>query len=219
MDRLFELGPDFWTAAFETLYMVALTLLIGGAIGLVLGIVLYASRARGLMPNPIVYNVLNVVINFFRPIPFIIFIAAVQPLARYVIGIGIGNDAMIFSLSIAASFAISRIVEQNLVTVSPGVIEAARAMGAGPVRILRTVVIPEALGPLILGYTFIVVAIVDMTAMAGFIGGGGLGNFALVYGYRQFEPAITWAALLLIVVFVQALQFLGNWLARKVMRR
>ncbi|MCD5346517.1 methionine ABC transporter permease [Agromyces sp. S2-1-8] len=219
MDRLFELGPDFWTAAFETLYMVALTLLIGGAIGLVLGIVLYASRAGGLMPNPIVYNVLNVVINFFRPIPFIIFIAAVQPLARYVIGIGIGNDAMIFSLSIAASFAISRIVEQNLVTVSPGVIEAARAMGAGPVRILRTVVIPEALGPLILGYTFIVVAIVDMTAMAGFIGGGGLGNFALVYGYRQFEPAITWAALLLIVVFVQALQFLGNWLARKVMRR
>ncbi|MDF0512880.1 ABC transporter permease [Agromyces sp. H3Y2-19a] len=219
MDRLFELGPDFWTAAFETLYMVALTLLIGGAIGLVLGIVLYASRAGGLMPNPIVYNVLNVVINFFRPIPFIIFIAAVQPLARYVIGIGIGNDAMSFSLSIAASFAISRIVEQNLVTVSPGVIEAARAMGAGPVRILRTVVIPEALGPLILGYTFIVVAIVDMTAMAGFIGGGGLGNFALVYGYRQFEPAITWAALLLIVVFVQALQFLGNWLARKVMRR
>ncbi|MGW9168229.1 methionine ABC transporter permease [Agromyces sp. NPDC055658] len=219
MDRLFELGPDFWTAAFETLYMVALTLLIGGAIGLVLGIVLYASRGGGLMPNPIVYNVLNVVINFFRPIPFIIFIAAVQPLARYVIGIGIGNDAMIFSLSIAASFAISRIVEQNLVTVSPGVIEAARAMGAGPVRILRTVVIPEALGPLILGYTFIVVAIVDMTAMAGFIGGGGLGNFALVYGYRQFEPAITWAALLLIVVFVQALQFLGNWLARKVMRR
>lgn len=219
MDRLFELGPDFWTAAFETLYMVALTLLIGGAIGLVLGIVLYASRAGGLMPNPIVYNLLNVVINFFRPIPFIIFIAAVQPLARYVIGIGIGNDAMIFSLSIAASFAISRIVEQNLVTVSPGVIEAARAMGAGPIRILRTVVIPEALGPLILGYTFIVVAIVDMTAMAGFIGGGGLGNFALVYGYRQFEPAITWAALLLIVVFVQALQFLGNWLARKVMRR
>jgi len=219
MERLFELGPDFWVAAFETLYMVAATLLIGGFAGLVLGIVLYATRAGGLMSNRAVYNVLNVVINFFRPIPFIIFIAAVQPLARYVIGVGIGNDALIFSLSIAASFAISRIVEQNLVTVSPGVIEAARSMGAGPVRILRTVVIPEALGPLILGYTFIVVAIVDMTAMAGFIGGGGLGNFALVYGYRQFEPAITWAALLVIVIFVQALQFIGNWLARKVMRR
>jgi len=219
MDRLAELGPDFWVAAAETLYMVALTLLIGGFAGLVLGVVLYATRAGGLMPNRVVYNVLNVVINFFRPIPFIIFLAAIQPLARYVIGIGIGNDALILSLSIAASFAISRIVEQNLVTVSPGVIEAARSMGAGPVRTLCTVVIPEALGPLILGYTFIVVAIVDMTAMAGFIGGGGLGNFALVYGFRQYQPAITWAALLLIVVFVQVLQFLGNWLARKVMRR
>ncbi|MFF2277217.1 methionine ABC transporter permease [Agromyces sp. NPDC058126] len=219
MDRLFELGSEFWVAAYETLYMVALTLLIGGAIGLLLGVVLYSTRPGSLLPNRAVFNVLNVVINFFRPIPFIIFLAAVQPLARYVIGVGIGNDALVFSLSIAASFAISRIVEQNLITVSPGAIEAARAMGAGPVRILRTVVIPEALGPLILGYTFIVVAIVDMTAMAGFIGGGGLGNFALVYGYRQFEPAITWAALLLIVVFVQALQFLGNWLARKVLRR
>ncbi|MFF2271233.1 methionine ABC transporter permease [Agromyces sp. NPDC058136] len=219
MDRLFELGPEFWVAAYETLYMVTMTLLIGGAIGLVLGVVLYSTRPGGLLPNRVVFNLLNVVINFFRPIPFIIFLAAVQPLARYVIGVGIGNDALIFSLSIAASFAISRIVEQNLITVSPGAIEAARAMGAGPIRILRTVVIPEALGPLILGYTFIVVAIVDMTAMAGFIGGGGLGTFALTYGYRQFEPAITWATLLLIVIFVQALQFLGNWLARKVLRR
>jgi D-methionine transport system permease protein len=92
-------------------------------------------------------------------------------------------------------------------------------MVAGPLRILRTVVIPEALGPLILGYTFVLVAIVDMTAVAGFIGGGGLGNFALVYGYRQFEPAVTWAAVLLIVVLVQVVQFFGNWLARKVLRR
>ncbi|ANJ26469.1 methionine ABC transporter permease [Agromyces aureus] len=219
MDRLFELGPEFWTAAGETLYMVAFTLLIGGAIGLVLGIVLYATRAGGLLASRAVFTVLNLVINFFRPIPFIIFIAVAQPFARLVIGTGIGNDALIFTLSIASSFAIARIVEQNLVTVSPGVVEAAKAMGAGPFRILRTVVIPEALGPLILGYTFVLVAIVDMTAVAGYIGGGGLGNFALVYGYRQFEPAATWAAVLLIILLVQVVQFLGNWLARKVMRR
>ncbi|GAA1947491.1 methionine ABC transporter permease [Agromyces allii] len=219
MDRLFELGPEFWTAAGETLYMVAFTLLIGGAMGLVLGIVLYATRAGGLLASRVVFTVLNVVINFFRPIPFIIFIAVAQPFARLVIGTGIGNDALIFTLSIASSFAIARIVEQNLVTVSPGVVEAAKAMGAGPFRILRTVVIPEALGPLILGYTFVLVAIVDMTAVAGYIGGGGLGNFALVYGYRQFEPAATWAAVLLIILLVQVVQFLGNWLARKVMRR
>ena len=219
MDQLIELAPEFWTAAAETFYMVALTMLFGGAGGFLLGTGLYVTRRGGLLPNAVVNNILNVVINFFRPIPFIIFIAAVQPLSRLVIGTGIGNNALIFALSLAASFAIARIVEQNLLTVSPGVIEAARSMGTGPIRILVTVVIPEALGPLILGYTFVLIAIVDMTAVAGFIGGGGLGNFALVYGYRQFEPVVTWAAVLLIVVFVQAVQFLGNWLARKVLRR
>jgi D-methionine transport system permease protein len=219
MDRLSELQGEFWVAAVETLYMVALTLLIGGFAGLLLGIALYTTRAGSLLANRGVFTVLNVVINFFRPIPFIIFIAAVQPFSRFVIGTGIGNNALIFALSLAASFAIGRIVEQNLLTVSPGVIEAARSMGAAPLRILRTVVIPEALGPLILGYTFVLVAIIDMTAVAGVIGGGGLGTFAQVYGYRQFEPVVTWAAVILIVVFVQVAQFFGNWLARKVMRR
>ncbi|GAA1060801.1 methionine ABC transporter permease [Agromyces bracchium] len=219
MDRLLELGPEFWAAAGETLYMVALTMLFGGAGGFLLGIGLYATRRGGLLPNSVVNNVLNVVINFFRPIPFIIFIAAVQPLTRAVIGVGIGTDAAIFALSLAAAFAIGRIVEQNLLTVRPGVIEAARSMGAGPLRILGTVVVPEALGPLILGYTFIVIAVIDMSAMAGLIGGGGLGYFAQLYGFRQFEPVVTWAAVLLIVVFVQVVQYVGNWLARRVLRR
>ncbi|KQW06137.1 D-methionine transport system permease protein [Microterricola gilva] len=219
MDKLLELQPEFWEAAFETLYMVSATLLFGGLGGLLLGLGLYSTRAGSLLPNKTIFTILNVVINFFRPIPFIIFIAALQPLTRAVIGTGIGNNAAIFALSLAASFAIGRIVEQNLITVSPGVIEAGRAMGAGPVRILRTIVIPEALGPLILGYTFIVVAIIDMTAMAGFIGGGGLGYFAQLYGYRQFEPVVTWAAVFLIVIFVQLVQFLGNKLARKALRR
>jgi D-methionine transport system permease protein len=219
MDALIELQPEFWKAAGETLYMVSITLLIGGLGGLLMGLALYATRAGSLLPNRAVFVVLNVVINFFRPIPFIIFIAAVQPLSRLIIGTGIGINAVIFALSLAASFAIARIVEQNLVTVSPGVIEAARSMGAGPVRILGTIVIPEALGPLILGYTFIFVAIVDMSAVAGLIGGGGLGYFAQLYGYRQFEPVVTWAAVLLIVVFVQLAQFLGNKLARVALRR
>ena len=219
MDALIELAPEFWTAAAETFYMVALTMLFGGAGGFLLGTGLYVTRRGGLLPNAVVNNTLNVVINFFRPIPFIIFIAAVQPVTRAVIGTGIGTDAAIFALSLAASFAIGRIVEQNLITVRPGVIEAARSMGAGPWRILGTVVVPEALGPLILGYTFIVIAVIDMSAMAGLIGGGGLGYFAQLYGYRQFEPVVTWAAVLLIVVFVQAVQYLGNWLARRVLRR
>lgn len=219
MERLFELAPEFWAAAAETLYMTLASLAFGGLGGLALGIGLYVTRGGGLMPSRIGHNILNIAINFFRPIPFIIFIAAVQPVTRAVIGTGIGTNAAVFAISLAASFAIARLVEQNLLTVKPGVIEAARAMGAAPLRILFTVVVPEALAPLILAYTFVIVALIDMSAMAGFIGGGGLGYFAQLYGYRQFEPLVTWAAVLLIVVFVQAIQYLGNGLARKVLRR
>lgn len=219
MDRFLELQDLFWQSVVETLYIVGITLGLGGIGGLVVGVALYVTRRGGLLANAPVSIVLNVLVNFFRPIPFVIFIGAVQPLARVVVGIGIGNKAIIFALSLAAAFGISRIVEQNLVSVDPGVIEAARAMGAGRVRIILTVLIPEALGPLILGFTFVFVALVDMSAIAGVIGGGGLGNFALVYGYRQFNPVVTWVAVIAIVVIVQVAQFAGNVLARRILRR
>jgi D-methionine transport system permease protein len=218
-DRLVELHSLFWEATLETLYIVAITLGIGGLGGLLLGVLLYTTRAGGIAPNRAVHVVLNLVVNFFRPIPFVIFIAAAQPLARLVVGIGIGNRAIIFALSLAAVFGISRIVEQNLVSVDPGVLEASRAMGAGRLRTITAVLLPEALGPLILGYTFALVAIVDMSAVAGVVGGGGLGAFALTYGYRQFDPVVTWAAVLVIIAVVQLCQFGGNRLARAAMRR
>jgi D-methionine transport system permease protein len=219
MDSLLALLPELGTAAVETLYIVALTLFFGGLGGLLVGLGLYLTRAGSLLQNRAVFVVLNVLVNIIRPIPFIIFLAAAQPLARLVVGTGIGNPAIIFTISLAASFAVGRVVEQNLLTVTPGVIEAARSVGAGPVRIVFTVLLPEALGPLILGYTFIFVALVDMSAVAGYVGGGGLGNFALLYGYRQFNPVVTWAAVLLIIVLVQLVQFLGNRLARAAFRR
>jgi D-methionine transport system permease protein len=219
MDRLLELDSLFWDATLETLYIVAVTLVIGGLGGLLLGVLLYTTRPGGIAPNRLVNIVINVLVNFFRPIPFVIFIAAAQPLARVVVGIGIGNRAIIFALSLAAAFGISRIVEQNLISVDPGVLEASRAMGASRLRTIVSVLLPEALGPLILGYTFALVAIVDMSAVAGVVGGGGLGAFALNYGYRQFEPAVTWAAVLVIIAFVQVCQFAGNTLARKALRR
>ena len=219
MEALLDLLPELGTAAVETLYIVALTLFFGGIGGLIIGLGLYLTRSGSILENRGVSVVLNVLVNIVRPIPFIIFLAAAQPLARIVVGTGIGNAAIIFTISLAASFAMARIVEQNLLTVTPGVIEAARSVGAGPVRIIFTVLLPEALGPLILGYTFIFVALVDMSAVAGYVGGGGLGNFALLYGYRQFNPVVTWAAVLLIIVLVQLVQFLGNSLARKAFRR
>ena len=219
MDRFLELLPDFWQAAGETLYMTTVALAMAGVLGTIIGMGLYVTRPGGLVPNRLVSGFISLLVNFFRPIPFVIFIAVMQPFTRLVIGTGIGINAGAFAIGIAASFAIGRIVEQHLVSVSPGVIEAARSMGAGPWRILFTVAVPEALGPLILGYTFVVVALIDMTAMAGAVGGGGLGAFALVYGFRQFEPLVMWAAIILIVVFVHVLQTFGTWLARRIMRR
>ncbi|MFE6997656.1 methionine ABC transporter permease [Microbacterium sp. NPDC057659] len=219
MDRLNELWPELWQAALETLYMATFALIMAGVLGTFIGIALYLTRRGGLLPNRVISFILELFVNFFRPIPFLIFIAVAQPLTRAVVGVGIGTTAGAFAIGLAASFAIGRIVEQHLVSVSPGVIEAARAMGAGPWRILFTVVIPESLGPLILGYTFVVVALIDMTAMAGAVGGGGLGAFALTYGFRRFEPIVMWAAIILIVVFVHLVQLLGTKLARKVMRR
>lgn len=219
MDSLTGLGPQIWDATLETLTYVAIAMVVGGFFGLVFGVLLTVCRQGGILQNRPVFWVLNVVVNFFRPIPFVILIAALQPLARIVVGKGIGDAALIFTLSFAAAFGIARLVEQNLLTVAPGVIEAARAMGAGPIRIILTVLIPEGLGPLILGYTFAFIAVIDMTAIAGVIGGGGLGNFALQYGYRQFEPVVTWTAVAIIVIIVQLVQLLGNVLARKILRR
>ncbi|MBK0418109.1 ABC transporter permease [Leucobacter sp. CSA1] len=221
MDKLLELISDgkFLEATVQTLVYVAIAMGVGGVLGLVIGVALTVTRQGGLLANRPVFWVLNFLVNFFRPIPFVILIAALQPLARVVMGTGIGDRALIFTLSFAAAFGIARLVEQNLLTVSPGVIEAARAMGAGPLRTILTVLIPEGLGPLVLGYTFAFIAVVDMTAMAGVIGSGGLGNFALQYGYRQFNPWVTWSAVIIIIVIVQLVQVLGNVLARRLLRR
>lgn len=213
------IGPVYGKAIVETLIMVVITLVIGGFAGLLLGLGLYSTRRGGVMSNSGLYTVLNVVVNIVRPIPFIIFVTAIGPLTLLVMGTTIGTTAATFALCVAATFGISRIVEQNLVTVDPGVIEAARSMGAGPWRILFTVVIPEALGPLILGYTFVFVAVVDMTAVAGAVAGGGLGQFAISYGYQRFNWGVTGLAVVTIIVLVQIAQFTGNRLARKVMRR
>ena len=199
--------------------MVSLTILIGGIAGLALGTLLYTTRENGVLSNKFVYTILNILVNFVRPIPFIILIAAIGPLTLSVIGTTIGTEAAIFAMSIAATFGVARIVEQNLVSIDPGVIEAARAMGASPLQIIVSVIIREALGPLILGFTFIFIAVVDMSAMAGYTGGGGLGYFAITYGYNAFNPTITLAGTIVIILIVQVAQLLGNFLSKKIMRR
>ena len=198
-----RLGDTFTEAILDTLIMVSVTLVVGGLLGLGLGVLLYTTRTGGILRNRFVYTVINILVNFVRPIPFTT----------------IGREAAMFIMSIAATFAVARIVEQNLVSIDPGVIEAARAMGASPWKIITSVIIPEALGPLVLGYTFIFIAIVDMSAMAGYIGGGGLGDFAIVYGYRAYDWQVTYVATFVIILIVQIAQLFGNWLSKKIMRR
>lgn len=212
-------GPELLMAMGDTIYMVFWAFLLGGLLGLLLGFVLYTTRPGGIFAHRAVNLVVNFVVNLIRPIPFVILIAALQPLTIAVVGTGIGNTAVVFCMIWASTFGIARIVEQNLVSLDPGVIEAARAMGASRWRIVTSVMLPEALGPLILGYTFVIISLVDMSALAGIIGGGGIGNFAIVEGYNRFRPEVTWLAVIVVIMFVQALQLIGNWAARKVMRR
>ncbi|WP_432535837.1 methionine ABC transporter permease [Kineococcus arenarius] len=199
--------------------MALVSMVASGVLGLALGIALYATRPGHLLANRVVFGVLGVLVNIVRPIPFVIFLAAVTPLQIAVLGTTIGTGAVTFAIALAAAFAVSRIVEQSLVGVEPGVVEAARAAGASRLRILFGVVVPEGLGPLVLGYTFIFVGIVDMTAQAGLVGGGGLGDYAITYGSQRYDWGIVYVSVATIIVIVQVGQFVGNRIARGVLRR
>ncbi|ANC32427.1 methionine ABC transporter permease [Isoptericola dokdonensis] len=214
-----DLVPLLVDAFGQTMYMVLITLVVGGFFGLVIGLGLYLTRPGNLLANRGVFAVLNVAVNIVRPVPFLIFLVALGPVTRALVGTTIGIEAFTFAMCVMASFVFARLVEQNLVSIDPGVIEAARAMGASPLRIVRTVVVPEALSPLILGYTFLFVGVLDMSAIAGYLGAGGLGAFAIDYGYRQFDWAVTAIVVVVIIVIVQLVQWLGNGLARRALRR
>nr|WED69273.1 ABC transporter permease [Pectobacterium colocasium] len=213
----------FWqtllVATGETLAMVLVTLLFASVLGIGLGLLLFLSRTGGLFENRVLFVLLNLVINIVRPIPFIIFLVAVSPMTRMVVGTTIGIAAAIFPMILVAACAIARVVENNLMSVNPGMIEAARALGATPLQIITGVLIREALGPLIMGLTFITVALVDFSAVAGMVGGGGLGNLAMTYGYNRFNTSVMVVTVVILIVLVQLAQHAGNYFSRRIMRR
>lgn len=222
------LARDFWNDRLTeglleglnaTLQMVLLTMLVGGLIGLLMGLVLFATRKGSLFANRGVFWTLNGIVNTIRPIPFIIFITAVRPVTIAVMGTSYELKGALFPMTIICAMATSRLVEQALVNTDPGVIEAGRAMGASRLHVLLRILIPEALAPLILSYAFLFIGVLDMSAMAGAVGAGGLGAFALNYGYQKWNNYVTLAALVTIVVIVQIAQAIGNVLARKVQHR
>lgn len=208
--------PRFVKALAETGIMVSVSFLGAAIIGLLLGLLLYASRPGNLLENRYVFAVLNVVINVIRPIPFLIVAIALIPLTRLVFGTGLGPLPAALPLILVASVAIARVSESNLVAVDPGSIEAGAAMGASPARVLFTIVVPEALGPLTLGLTYILVALVDATAVAGVVGAGGLGDLAMKFGYARFDWITVIVVVISLVLLVQLAQWLGNSIAKRV---
>lgn len=211
--------PRLWTALAETGLMVSLSFVLASIIGVLLGLLLYASRPGNPLENRWVFGILNFVINIIRPVPFLIVAVALIPLTRLIFGTGLGPLPAVLPLTLVAAVAIARVSESNLVAVDPGSLEAGAAMGASPARVLFTIVIPEALGPLALGLTYILVALVDATAVAGVIGGGGLGDMAMTYGYERFDWTVVLLVVITLILLVQAAQLLGNWVARKVMHQ
>ena len=203
----------------DTFYMTLVSTFFGYVIGLPLGIALTLTDSGGIMPNKGVYRILDVFINITRSIPFLILLILVMPLTKMIAGKTYGSTATIVPLTLAAAPLIGRMVESSLKEVGHGVIEAARAMGASKLTIIRTVLIPEALAPLILAYAFLFIGVLDMSAMAGYIGGGGLGNFAIAYGYQKFDQTVTWTAVIIMIVLVQVVQAIANAIAKRLLRR
>jgi len=204
---------------WETIYLTLFSTLLAYLIGLPLGVVLTVTDKNGIHPMPMLNKVLSFVVNIFRSIPFIIFMVAMLPVAKLVVGSSLGNDAMVVMLVLAAAPYIARMVESSLKEVPAGVIEAAHSMGTPDLQIITKVLLPEARPSLIVGAVISTVTVLSYSAMAGIIGGGGLGQIAISYGHQRFQDDITWVCVFLIVIIVQVIQEVGMRLARRLDRR
>lgn len=219
-DRLAEawkiIQQDFPMALWETVYVTLLSTLFAIVIGLPLGMLLVAGDPKGIRPMPgILMKIINVVINFLRSIPFLILIVVVIPLTRLIVGTSVGTVASIVPLVVAAFPFVARLVESSLREVNPNIIETAQSMGATPMQILLRVMLPEAVPSLITNFTLAITTILGYTAMSGAIGGGGLGNIAIMIGYNRYKYAVLYAAVIVLVLLVQVIQSFGTWLAIK----
>jgi D-methionine transport system permease protein len=223
MDNTFwgmEITADQLITGFtETLYMVTWSLLFSALLGLPLGILLVITRKGHIMENKWIFNVLNPIINIFRSIPFIILLVALIPFTRFVVGTAIGTNAAIVPLIVYSAPYIARLVENSLLEVDKGIIEAAQAMGATTWQIIYRFLIPEGLSSLILTLTTATIGLVGASAMAGAVGAGGVGDLALTYGYQRFDTMTMIITVAALVIIVQLLQSTGNILSKKIRRR
>ncbi len=203
----------------QTIYMVVVSMIIATVIGVPLGVLLHTTGKGQILEAPLVNKVLGTVVNIIRSIPFIILMVAIIPLTRLLVGTAIGTTAAMVPLVIAAVPFIGRQVETSLKEVPYGLVEAAESMGATPFQIIGKVLLPESMSSIVAQLTTVIINLVGESAMAGAIGGGGLGDLAIRYGYQRFRPDVMLATVIVLVVLVQLVQFGGNRLAKHLDKR
>ncbi len=207
--------PDFYESIEETVQMVVRSGWISFAMGLVLGILLTVTKKEGILQNQIVFQILDKVINFFRSIPFIILLAGLIPLTRLIAGTAIGVEGAIVPLVFGTVPFFARQIESALAELNPGLLEAAQSMGDGPVKIIISVYLKESIPGILRATTITAIRLIGLTAMAGAVGAGGLGDFAIRFGYQRNQTDVTYASVLVLVVLVSAIQIAGNIIAKK----
>lgn len=218
MTELFDTrvsNQQYLDAFYETIYMVGISLFIGSLLGIPIAVILVLTRKDGLKPNAAIYNVLNVVVNIVRSLPFIILMVAIVPFTRLISGTSIGTTAALVPLTIYIAPYIGRLIENSLLEVPDGIMEAAQSMGASTWQTIRYFLLPEAKSSIVLAMTTACVGLIGATAMAGVIGGGGVGDLAVSYGYQQFDTVAMIATVIILIIVVQGIQSVGNWLAAR----
>jgi len=206
-------------ALWETLIMVGISSVLSALLGIPLGVLLVVSGRGHILEKPRLNRVVGIIVNAARSTPFIILLVAIIPFTRLIVGTSIGTAAAIVPLTIAAIPFVARLAESSLREVDPGLVEAAQAMGASPRQIILKVLVPEAWPGIIAGVTITVVSLISYSAMAGAVGGGGLGDLGIRYGYQRFQPEIMLVVVVVLIVLVQGFQSLGDALARKLNKR
>lgn len=216
MDRIIDIVLP---AIPQTLVMVLASTIIALLIGIPLGIILTTTRSGGLTESTKLYSILDGIINVLRSFPFVILMIVVFPLSRLIVGKSYGTAAMIIPLSLSAAPFVARLMEGYFIQVDQGIIEAAKSMGSTKREIIFKVLIPEAMPMVVTGITMTIINVIGYSAMAGVMGGGGLGDVANRYGYQRNEPLILWSAVIVIIILVQIVQLIGNKIADKIDRR
>ncbi|EGQ9610956.1 methionine ABC transporter permease [Vibrio cholerae] len=216
----FALNSDLLlTATWQTLYMVAIAGAVGFALGIPLGVILHTTKKEGLLENLPLNRALGAVVNIGRSVPFLVLMVAIIPVTKLIVGTFIGTTAAIVPLTIGAIPFVARLIESALLEVPTGLVEAAQSMGATPLQIIRKVLLPEALPTILNSVTITLVTLVSYSAMAGTVGGGGLGDVAIRYGFHRYDITIMAVTVVMLIVLVQIIQSIGDALVRRVDHR